>query len=344
MKENIMKSATASERRLVTPTEVRRPSTSAAELARSILAKYSLIVVLVAVCAAFAAMNPAVFATAANARTIAATNATIALLALAAMLPLAVGQFDISVGFQFGLAQGLCAGLLVKQHLPAGAVIVIVLAVGLFIGTMNGLLVTKLGLNSFIASLAVGILVLGTTQWYTGDLTISGAMPDWFIRAGRSSVAGIPLPFLYVAAAAAVLWLALEYTTWGRQVYASGGNAKAALLAGVPVSRVTVQAFAGTGALCSVAGVLSVSILGASSPVVGLGALLPAFAGAFLGATSIRPGRYNALGTVIAVYLVAVGITGLRQHGAQNYVEQYFYGVSLLVAVSLARFAANRRR
>lgn len=311
---------------------------------RSLLAKYSLVVVLIAVAVGFAVSDPQVFATAANARTIASTNATVALLALAAMLPLAVGQFDISVGFQFGLAQGLCAGLFAKQHLPSVAVVAIVLLVGLAVGVINGLLVTVVGLDSFIATLAVGILALGATQWYTGDLTITGPLPTWFLEAGRSELAGIPLPFVYVAVAAAGLWLAMEYTTWGRRVYASGGSAKAAALAGVPVARVTVHCFALAGLLCGVAGLLSVSILGASSPVVGLGALLPAFAGAFLGATSIRPGRYNALGTLVAVYLVAVGITGLRQHGAQNYVEQLFYGLALLVAVTLARLAAARRR
>lgn len=334
-----MESATVQEHR------ARPPESTGSSLypaARSMLGKYSLVVVLVVVSTGFAIADPAVFATLANARTIASTNATIALLALAAMLPLAVGQFDISVGFQFGLAQGLCAGLIVNEGLPAGAAIAVVLLAGLLIGTINGLLVARLGLNSFIATLAVGILVLGTTQWYTGDLTINGAMPDWFLKAGRVQLAGIPLPFVYVLVAAAVLWLALEFTTWGRQVHAAGGNAKADQLAGVPVARVTVQAVAGTGLLCAVAGVLSVSILGASSPVVGLGALLPAFAGAFLGATSIRPGRYNALGTVIAVYVVAIGITGLRQHGALNYVEQYFYGLALLVAVSLARLTSNR--
>lgn len=342
MKGTPMESTAVPTARLTARPDPVRPSLRST--GRTLLARYSLVVVLIAVAAGFAIADPTIFATAANARTIASTNATIALLALAAMLPLAVGQFDISVGFQFGLAQGLCAGLFVNERLPSAAVIGIVLLVGLAIGTINGLLVTVLGLDSFIATLAVGILALGATQWYTGDLTITGAFPRWFVAAGRNDVAGIPLPFLYVALAAIVLWLAMEYTTWGRRVYASGGNARAALLAGVPVGRVTVHCFALGGLLCSGAGLLSVSILGASSPVVGLGALLPAFAGAFLGATSIRPGRYNAAGTVIAVYLVAVGITGLRQHGAQNYVEQLFYGLALLVAVTLARVAAARRR
>ena len=310
---------------------------------RKALSVYSLVIVFAAVSVFFAALDPTVFATVANARTIGSTNATIALLALAAMLPLAVGQFDISVGFQFGLAQGLCAGLLIQHGLSGAATVAIVLTVGVLIGLVNGLLVAVAGLDSFIVTLSIGILVLGATQWFTGSITISGALPGWLLSAGRGSVAGVPAPVVYVLIAAAALWALLEYTTWGRHVYASGGNARAAILAGVPVRRVTVEAFVGTGLLCAVSGILSVSILGASSPVVGLGALLPAFAGAFLGATSIRPGRYNAVGTVLAVYLVAVGITGLRQQGAQVYVEQFFYGLALLVAVVLARLASRAR-
>lgn len=316
---------------------------SLAGRARSAVSRYSLVVVLLAVSLLFAALDPTVFATVANARTIGSTNATIALLALAAMLPLAVGQFDISVGFQFGLAQGLCAGLLVEHDVGGATTVAAVLAVGLLIGLANGLLVALAGLDSFIATLAVGILVLGATQWFTGSVTISGTLPGWMLDAGRGSVAGVPAPVVYVVVAAGLLWAAMEYTTWGRHVYATGGNARAARLAGVPVRRITVQAFVGTGLLCAVAGILSVSVLGASSPVVGLGALLPAFAGAFLGATSIRPGRYNAFGTVVAVYLVAVGITGLRQQGADPYVEQLFYGLALLLAVVLARVAARTR-
>lgn len=317
---------------------------SASDLIRHVLSKYALVVVFVVVVAFFSVLNPSIFPTGANAQTIMGTNATIALLALAAMMPLIVGQFDISVGFQFGLAQALTAGLMVNQGLPAIAVIVIVVLVGLGLGFLNGMLVAKAKLSSFIVTLATGILVLGVTQWYTGDVTITGPMPGWFLTLGRGKFLGIPLPFVYVILATAVLWVALEYTSWGRHLYATGGNARAAVLAGVPVDRATVQAFMVTGLLCALAGAGSVSILGASSPVVGLGALLPAFAGAFLGATSIRPGRFNALGTVLAVYLVAVGITGLRQHGAQNYVEQVFYGLALLVAILLARYAGNGRK
>jgi ribose transport system permease protein len=326
----------------LTPT---RPAVSSrlVQGARTWTSRYALIAVFAAIIALFSIINPTVFLTLANAKTIASTQATIALLALAAMLPLAVGQFDISVGYQFGLAQGLCAELIVNHHTPAGVAVIAVLALGMAIGLINGVLVTKLGLNSFIATLGVGILVLGATEWLTKDLTISGAMPSSFVSLGRSTLLGVPLPFVYVLVACLGLWLALEYTAWGRHCYATGGNARAALLAGVRTSRVTIQCYVLTGLLSAVAGCLSVMILGASSPTVGLGALLPAFAGAFLGSTSIRPGRFNALGTVIAVYLVACGITGLQQVGAQFYITDIFNGGALLIAVGLARYAALRR-
>lgn len=301
--------------------------------------KYALIVVFAAIVGLFSVLNPAVFATGANAQTIASTQATVALLALAAMLPLVVGQFDISVGYQFGLAQGLCAYLIINEGVPAVVAILVTLAAGLLIGLVNGVLVAKVKLNSFVATLGVGILVLGLTQWLTQDVTITGALPALFTDLGRNAVLGIPLPFVYVLAATAVLWVALEYTPWGRECYATGGNERAALLAGVRTERRTVQVFVFAALLAALSGGLSVMILGASSPTVGLGSLLPAFAGAFLGATSIRPGRFNAIGTLIAVYLVATGITGLQQEGAQPFVQQLFNGAALLVAVTLARLS-----
>jgi ribose transport system permease protein len=169
-------------------------------------------------------------------------------------------------------------------------------------------------------------------------------MPRSFLDLGQHAVGPVPLPFVYVLAIMLVLWVLVEYSSWGREAAASGGNPEAARLAGVRVDRRSVQAFAGAGFLAGVAGVLSVTILGSSSPDVGLSFLLPAFAGAFLGATSIRPGRYNAFGTVIAVYLLAAGITGLQQLGAPFYIDQFFNGGALLVAVSLSVLAARTRR
>jgi ribose transport system permease protein len=133
------------------------------------------------------------------------------------------------------------------------------------------------------------------------------------------------------------------WTPGGRECHATGGNSRAALLAGVRTSRVTFECFLLASLFSGLVGVVSVMILGASSPSVGLGSLLPAFAGAFLGATAIRPGRFNAVGTTVSIFGLAAGITGLQMLGAQFYVEALFNGGALLIGITLAAVVARRR-
>jgi len=192
-------------------------------------------------------------------------------------------------------------------------------------------------------TLASGVLVHGLAQWYTNGESIFGTMPRWFLRLGRGSVVGVPLPLVYVLAAAAVLVIAYEYTTWGRRSTATGANPRAAEIVGLPIRRLTLNAFVVAGALAAIGGVISVSLLGSASPNVGGSYLFPAFAAAFLGATSIRPGRFNPIGTVLALYMLQAGITGLRQLGAQSYVEDFFNGAALVTAVALSTWTARRR-
>ena len=304
--------------------------------------RYGLIGVFVSIVLLFSVLKPDTFPTSENAQSIASAQAVVALLALAAMMPLIVGHFDVSIGFQLGLSQTLCAGLIIQHGWPAGVAALAGVAACAVVGVVNGLLVARVRLPSFIATLGVGTLVLGLTQLYGKDETISGALPASFTDLGRNSIAGIPLPFLYVVALGAVLWMAFEYTFWGRECHATGGNPRAALLAGVRTDRVTFQCFVFAGLISGLAGVLSVMILGASAPTVGLGSLLPAYAAAFLGATAIRPGRFNAIGTVLAIYLLAAGITGLQMMGAAFYVEQLFNGAALLIALTLSAYASAR--
>lgn len=324
------------------PTEPR--SSRASALAYDGLNRYGLLLVFAAVVILFSVLRPSTYPTVSNFQSITSTQAVIALLALAAMLPLVVGQFDVSIGFQLGLSQTLCAGLVINDGWSVGLAVPAAILACCLVGAVNGLLVTRLRLPSFIATLGVGTIVLGLTQLYSNDETISGALPSWFTNLGRDYVAEVPLPFIYVVVAAVVLWIAFEFTAWGRECLATGGNPKAALLAGIRTQRLTFQCFVGAGLLSGLAGVLSVTILGASAPTVGLGELLPAFAAAFLGATAIRPGRFNALGTVLAVYLLAAGITGLQMLGAEYYVQQLFNGGALLIALTLSSLAANRAR
>ena len=302
----------------------------------------SLALLFVAVVAIFSLIRPDTYFTTENAQMIASTNAVLAILALAAVPPLVAGQFDLSIGFQLALAQSLCAGMVIFGGVPPPVAAMIVLALGLFIGFLNGMLIARGGLNAFITTLAVGIVVEGFTQLYTGGSSIFGEMPAYFLDFGRAAPLGAPLALVYVLIVAAIMWAVYRYTDWGRQCFAVGGNPKAANLIGIRVNRIVVQSYMVAGFLAALAGVLSSSILGSSNPNIGMNYLLPAFAAVFLGAAPAGPGRFNAWGTVIAVYALAAGIAGLQQLGAAFYVEQFFNGGALLAAIALAKWMAGR--
>jgi ribose transport system permease protein len=135
-----------------------------------------------------------------------------------------------------------------------------------------------------------------------------------------------------------VAWWVLERTPVGRYLYALGDNSEAARLTGLPTTALTMGAFVASGTLAGLAGVLEAANLGAGNPTLGASMLLPAFAAAFLGATIFRMGQYNVFGTVIAMFVVAVGIAGLQQVGVPFYVGSIFTGLVVLGAVVLTRF------
>lgn len=306
-------------------------------------AKYALIGVLLLLWVTFSVLNTGAFATTSNLQTILSVQATTGLLALAVVVPIVHGHFDLSTGFQFGLAQSLCAVLIIRDGWSPVAAVALVIVIGVVIGVINGQLITRVGLPSFTTTLGMGMLVLGLTEWLTKNQVIIGPAPTWFLDLGRMRLLGIPLPFIYLAIAAFILFVLLEYTVWGRRAYAIGANVVAARLSGIAADRQVRQSFICTGVLCSIAGCISMTSLGGSSPVIGLGSLLPAFAAAFLGATCIRPGRYNVAGTVIAVYVIGVGITGLQQMGADIYIQDVFNGAALLTAIIISTIARRRR-
>lgn len=316
---------------------------SAGRVISEVFSRYSLVIVLVLLWVLFSWWNPQVFATTSNLQTILLQQATVALIALAVMVPLVAGQFDLSAGFQFLLSQSLCAVLVIREGWNPLVAIIVVLGVGVLVGAINGQLITRLNLPSFTTTLGTGLIILGISEFLTQNQVITGSAAPWFLNLGRGKLLGVPLPFLYLAAVAIVLFVTLELTVWGRRAYAVGANPTAARLSGIASDRLVRQTFMVTGFLCGLAGCISVTSLGGSSPAVGFGSLLPAFAAAFLGATCFRPGRYNVLGTVIAVYVIGVGIIGLQQKGADVYVQDVFNGGALLIAVIVGTLARRRR-
>jgi ribose transport system permease protein len=202
--------------------------------------------------------------------------------------------------------------------------------------------VTRIKIDSFIATLGTGTVLYGLNAWYTGGQQVLGDLPPEFL-AISGNIGIVPAPALYVLVVSLALWLVFEFLPLGRYLYVLGASPRAAELNGISAKRYVTLGFVAAGTLAAFAGVVLQSQLQVGQSSVGQEYLLPAFTAALLGATSIRPGRVNVWGTVLAVAVLAVTVAGLNQLGAPFFVEPLFNGSMLILAVGLAVQAAQRR-
>ncbi|MFE0043402.1 ABC transporter permease [Streptomyces albireticuli] len=295
---------------------------------------------------AFSLALPDTFPTLDNISAVLSNQSVPALLALGATVPVAAGKFDLSLGYGLGLAHVMTMRLVVTEGWPWPVACLVVVLGGAFAGALNGVVVEFARIDSFIATLGTGSVMYAFTGWLTdGARIVPGphGLPDGFTALYDSRLLGLPVSAFYVLALTAVLWVVLERLPLGRYLYVIGSNRRAADLVGIRSRRHVVHAFVGSGLVVGVAGVLLASQQQIGNPSVGMDYLLPAFVGALLGSTAVRPGRANALGTLVAVTVLAVGLAGIGQLGAAFWVTPLFNGGTLLVAVGLAGYAARRQ-
>jgi ribose transport system permease protein len=291
----------------------------------------------------FSAVLPETFPTMLNLRSILGDKAIIAMLSLAAMIPMMAGRIDLTVGYGIVLWHILAIALQTKMGLSWPVACVIVLMLGCLLGLINGFLVELAQIDSFIATLGTGTTLYAIALWYTQGRQIIGLLPQGFTSLYTSMPLGIPIAAYYVIALALILWIVTEYLPIGRYLYAIGANPSAAALNGIPSRRFVIGAFVASGFLGALAGIVLAARLRIGQASVGLEFLLPALVGAFLGSTTIKPGRVNVWGTIIGVAILAVGISGIQQLGGEFYVEPLFNGITLLIAIGLAGYAQRKR-
>lgn len=304
---------------------------------------YGLVILMVGLIVLFSILLPNTFPTILNLRSILSDKAIIALLALAAMIPMVAGRIDLTVGYAIVLWHILAISLQTLYGLPWPVAVGIVLVLGVVTGALNGLLVEVARIDSFIATLGTGTVLYALALWHTGGRQMVGALPDAFYAINGTFVFGLPITAYYVLAITLCLWVILEYTPTGRYLYAIGANQRAAELNGIPTRKFVIGAFVASGALTALAGVLLASKLRIGQASVGLEFLLPALVGAFLGSTTIKPGRVNVWGTIVGVMILAVGISGIQQFGGSFWVEPLFNGTTLLIAIGIAGYAQRKK-
>jgi ribose transport system permease protein len=310
-----------------------------------ILSVWGLLALIVILVVVFSILLPQTFPTFFNFQSILSNKSISVLLALAVMIPMAANNFDLSVGYVVGIAQVLAIGLQVNQGLSWPLAALLILVLGAFVGLINGLLVTRAHIDSFIATLGTGTVLYGLDEWYTGGTQVTGTLQPGFtnLAATVGGAHGIPAPALYVLVVSLALWAIFDYLPAGRFVYVLGANPRAAELNGISAERYVTAAFIAGATLAAFAGVILEAELRVGQSSVGPEYLLPSFTGALLGATSVKPGRVNVWGTLLAVGVLSVTVAGLQQLGAPFFVEQIFNGTMLVVAVGLAVYATRRR-
>ena len=254
-----------------------------------LLPVYGLLILMLALVALFSVLLPDTFPTMLNLRSILGDKSIIAILSLAAMVPMMAGRIDLTVGYGIVLWHILAIALQTQFGIDWRLAVVIVL----LLGFINGLLVEKAQIDSFIATLGTGTVLYATALWYTGGRQVIGKIPRDFTALFTTQFLGLPVAALYVLVISVVLWAAAEYLPVGRYLYAIGANQRAAALNGIPTRRYVIGAFVVSGLLGAIAGVLLAARLRIGQASVGLEFLLPALVGAFLGSTTIRPGRVN---------------------------------------------------
>ena len=316
--------------------------TLAQKIAR-FLPTYGLVILALALILLFSILLPDTFPTVLNLRSIISDKAIIVLLSLGVMIPMSAGRIDLTVGYGIVLWHILAISLQTIYGFHWVTAVLIVLMLGGIMGVLNGLLVEVAKIDSFIATLGTGTVLYALALWHTGGRQIVGVLPKDFYGLSTTMVFGLPITGYYVMIIAILMWIIYEYLPVGRYLYAIGASPKAAALNGIPVRKYVMASFVASGLLTALAGVLLASKLRIGQASVGLEFLLPALVGAFLGSTTIKPGRVNVWGTMVGIIILAVGISGIQQFGGSFWVEPMFNGVTLIVAIGIAGYATRRK-
>jgi ribose transport system permease protein len=304
--------------------------------------RFGLVIAWAVLIVVFAFWDSPDFFTTATFQTIFGSEAVLLFLALALMIPLIVGEFDLSIVGTMSVSLQIVGWLNVLHHWAIGPAVVVALLAGVVIGLINAFFVVGVGVDSIVVTLGTGTLWTGV-----GYAIYSTTIPNvsqTLVNISTTTILGLPLFFYFGVILMLLLWYLIAFTPLGRYLFFVGANRSVSRLAGIQVPQIRAGSLVASAFLSGLAGVLLCGSLGSSSPSISDAYLLPAFAAVFLGTTTIQPGRFNPIGTFVAVYFLTTGITGLELKGLTGWIEDVFYGASLVIAVALTRVVANRVR
>ena len=326
----------------VTVARSREPAIPTRHDVLRLLGRYGTLLVLAAMIIAVSMLRPGTFPTTSNAINVLNQSALTSLIAMGLTLPLIAGEFDLSVGYGASLC-GVVACELMRHGLAIPAAFSAAVAAGAVIGLLNGLIVTRIGVNAMVATLGVGTMVVGINYAIAGGVPVALSNPVSFINLTLGKFLGIPYPVYAMLLLALVLWVLLNRTVIGQSMQAVGGNPVAARMCGLRVDRARVTAFVAAGICAAITGVLLASRTGSAAVDGGDSYLLSAFAACFFGSAVLRDGQFHIIGTLIGVITVAVGFNAMALIGMSTYWQYLFQGALLILGVGVGTLARGHR-
>ncbi len=301
----------------------------------TVISRYGTIIGLVAL-VTFFSITADSFLSLTNLQNLLQAGAVLGVIATGLTVVLILLDFDLSIGY-VATAAGMLAAGTAQTYGTLGA-LVAVLLLGALVGLVNGLVVTKLSVSAFIATLAMGQILQGWLLYYRDGTQISYGLPEDFKTLGQGSIG--PLSYLVLAwfVISVVLYVLLEHTPTGRKMVASGGNREAAELSGLRTGRVRITAFVASSVVAAFAGLMLASNLNAGNTTAGIGYMLPAFAACFIGAATLRDGHFHIVGTIVGVLILGVLSNGLVLLGVSPAWTTATQGLVLILAVAISGY------
>jgi ribose transport system permease protein len=304
-----------------------------------VIAKYGTIIGMFLMIVVFSIAAPSYFFTFSNFVNILNQSSLTGIIAGGLTVAVIVGELDLSIGFSASFAGVLVTGLMAYQKLSVLVAIGVVLAIGIVLGVVNGLIVAKLRVNSVIATLGTGSIIVGINYAYSTGTPIATGVPDAFLDIALGTFFGIPNNIVIMAVVLICLWLLINRSELGQRIQAIGGNIEAARLSGIRVDRVKIFAFIVSAVCAAITGILLSSLIGSGTTTAADAYLLNAFAAVFLGSATLKDGEFHIPGTLVGVLIIGIGFNGLAIFGAPTFYQYLFQGAILIAAVALSTVA-----
>ena len=303
---------------------------------KKILQTYGTVLALAVIVLAFSLIRPDKFCTLTNFINITRQISLLVMISLGTTLVMSVNEFDLSVGSMASLG-GVMAALLAVKGLPMAVCFLLPAAVSFCIGLLNGWIVARFRVLSFITTLGMSTVLSGVIYRLSGGATVFEGIPKSFSFLGTTKLGRVPLLSILMVVFVVLFWFLLEHTTLGRKFYAIGGNEETAKIAGIRVRKYKTIAFALCAVMACVTGMLIASRVGSANTTAGDGYFLQSYAAVFIGCTVSRKGIPNAAGTLVGAAILGILANGLTILQMPSYMQNIITGGIISLAVIAQR-------